>query len=175
MSLDRVKPLKLESTDSGGNQDDLYPTSLNPEEDHIECAGIVLDDPGLIDESTVLWRDTNDMKFKDTHNPDGHTLTELANVNDSQHEILPTLVHEIDATTYDEITYSGNDVSSYIVWTNSGKTQKVREELYTFDIGHKVTQVVTKQYDGTGVVKMTMTENYTYSGSKVSTVTRMKS
>jgi hypothetical protein len=38
-----------------------------------------------------------------------------------------------------------------------------------------VSQSVTIQYDGTGAVKMTMTEVYTYSGNKVTSVTRTKS
>ena len=80
MALDRVKPLKIESIDTGGNQDDQFPTSLDPEEDHVECAGMVLDDPGLIDETTVIWRDVNDMMFKDANNPEGYTLTQLAQV-----------------------------------------------------------------------------------------------
>jgi hypothetical protein len=81
--MDRVKPLKLESVDTGGDTNDEFPTSLNPEEDHVECAGIVLDDPGLIDESTVVWRDVNDMKFKDANNPSGFTLTRLAQLTAS--------------------------------------------------------------------------------------------
>jgi hypothetical protein len=78
VSIDRVKPLKIESIESGGDSNDEVPTGLDPEHDHVECAGIVLDDPGLIDESTVIWRDTNDMKFKDGNNPGGFTLTRLA-------------------------------------------------------------------------------------------------
>ena len=78
MALDKVKPLKLESVDTGGDSDDEYPNSLSPESDHVECAGIVLDDPGLVDETTVIWRETADMLFKDQNNPWGYTLTELA-------------------------------------------------------------------------------------------------
>jgi len=95
-------------------------------------------------------------------------------LSEGEHENLDTLVHEIDETSYDEITYVGGMVSSYIVWTSAAKELKVREETYTYVSG-KVSQVVTKQYDDLGVVKMTMTENYTYSGSRVLTVTRVKS
>lgn len=96
-------------------------------------------------------------------------------LSEADHEALSTLVHEIDATSFDEVLYSGsNNPASYIVWTDSSKTQKIREELYTYS-SSRVTQVVTKQYDLTGSLKMTMTENYTYSGNKVSTVTRTKS
>jgi len=78
MALDRVKPLKLESIDTGGNQNDEFPTSLNPEEDHVECAGIVMDDPDNIDETTVIKREEDNMMFTDVRNPDELTLTRLA-------------------------------------------------------------------------------------------------
>ena len=78
MAIDRVKPLKLESIASGGDEDDEFPTSLNPEEDHVECAGIVFDDPATIDESTVIDRDGDDLRFRDTNNPSPFTLTQLA-------------------------------------------------------------------------------------------------
>lgn len=95
-------------------------------------------------------------------------------ITESQHEGLDTLVHEIDENSYDEVTYTGSDVTSYIVWTSAAKTRKIREEQYTYGTGHRVSQCVTTQYDGTGAVKMTMTETYTYVNSRVNTVTRVK-
>jgi hypothetical protein len=95
-------------------------------------------------------------------------------ITEGQHEVLDTLVHEIDESSYDEVIYSGNNPTSYIVWETAAKLKKIREETYSYS-GGKVSQVVTIQYDGTGAVKMTMTEVYTYSGSKVTSVTRTKS
>jgi len=96
-------------------------------------------------------------------------------ITEAQHELLDTLVHEIDESSYDEVTYgSGNLVSTYIVWETAAKMKKIREEQYTY-AGSKVSQSVTIQYDGTGAVKMTVTETYTYSGSRVTSVTRTKS
>jgi hypothetical protein len=77
VALDRVKPLKLESIESGGDEDDEVPTGLDPTEDHIECAGVVFDDPGYIDETTVITRVGNDMLFRDVRNPVYVTLTQL--------------------------------------------------------------------------------------------------
>lgn len=94
-------------------------------------------------------------------------------ITEAEHEALDTLVHEIDETSFDEVTYSGNKAMSYIVWTSAAKTLKIREEQYTYS-GNKVSQVVTTQYDGVGAVEMTMAETYTYSGSKVTSVTRTK-
>lgn len=96
-------------------------------------------------------------------------------ITEAQHEVLDTLVHDIDETSYDEVTYgSGGRVVSYVVWETAAKLKKIREEQYTYVSG-KVSQVVTFQYDGAGVVKMTMTEAYAYSGGKVVSVTRTKS
>lgn len=94
-------------------------------------------------------------------------------ITEPQHEALDTLVHEIDETSYDEVTYASGRAQSYIVWASAAKLLKVREEQYSYTSG-KVSQVVTTQYDGAGAVKMTMTETYTYSGSNVTSVTRTK-
>lgn len=177
MALDRVKPLKLESIDTGGDEDDEFPTSLNPEEDHVECAGIVLDDPGVRDESTVIWRDGDDMKFMDTNNPDGYTLTELAasaggGITAAQHDAIRQLIHFIDdgpgtgfaSGAYKETTPAGPFPTSEIWWTSSGKTHKI-VSLDTTWTGAKITQEVWKVYAADGVtVLATITDAIAYSG-----------
>lgn len=95
-------------------------------------------------------------------------------ITESQHELLDTLTHDIDETSYDEVIYSGNLVQTYTVWETAAKLKKVREETYSYS-GNRVTQAVTIQYDATGATKMTMTEIYTYSGSRVTSVARTKS
>jgi hypothetical protein len=95
-------------------------------------------------------------------------------LSELEHEALDTLVHEIDETSYDEVTYVGHNVSSYIVWETSAKLKKIREELYSYALDNKVSQVIAKQYDVTGVLKMTVTESYTYSGNKILSITRTK-
>jgi hypothetical protein len=77
MALDKVKPLKLESSDTGGTQNDEFPTSMNQHEDYIECRGLVFDDAIRADESTVITREDKDMLFRDGNNPDYVTLTQL--------------------------------------------------------------------------------------------------
>lgn len=95
-------------------------------------------------------------------------------ITEPQHEALDTLTHEITETSYDEVTYSGGNPTSYIVWETAAKLKKVREETYSYVSG-KVSQAVTKQYDGTGTLKATLTEDYTYAGSKVTSITRTRS
>jgi hypothetical protein len=95
-------------------------------------------------------------------------------ITEGQHEGLDTLVHEIDETSFDEVIYTASFITQYIVWASPAKLLKIREEQYTYSAG-MVSQVVTIQYDGTGAVQMTMTEQYTYSGSRITSVTRTKS
>ena len=90
-------------------------------------------------------------------------------ITESQHRALDQLVHEIAETNYYEITYDGTytwRTSSEIWWTTSGKTQKIREILYTYDgtTIWKTVTIVIKQYDGTGTLEETLTGTVTYSG-----------
>lgn len=77
MALDKVQPLKIEDTGTGGDEVDLFPTALNPQQDHIEAAGVVLDDATHRDETTRVWRDGDDLRLSDTRNTDGPTLSSL--------------------------------------------------------------------------------------------------
>ena len=77
MAIDRVKPLKLESADTGGTQDDAFPTSVNQYQDYIEARGLVLADATHSDETTVIAREDADMLFKDGNNTTYVTLTQL--------------------------------------------------------------------------------------------------
>lgn len=94
-------------------------------------------------------------------------------ITEAQHEALDTLTHEIDETSFDEVTYVGSNPSTYIVWTDNTKVTKIREDQYTYT-GSRVTQVVTIQYDALGVENMRTTEVYTYIGGKISTIDRTK-
>ena len=91
----------------------------------------------------------------------------------ASHRVLDQLVHDVAETSFTEVVYSGNQVTDVIIWTDSGKTQKIREESYTYT-GNKVTTVVTKQYDGSGTLIPTIgtyTETITYSGARVESIT----
>ena len=90
------------------------------------------------------------------------------------HEDLDTLVHQIDETSYDELTYSGAQVTFYVTWTSAAKTQKVREEQYTYNTDKTVSQLVAIQYNAVGVENMRFTEAYTYLNKRVQSITRTK-
>ena len=97
-------------------------------------------------------------------------------ISELEHENLDTLVHNINETSYDEITRSGPRITSIVTWDSASKTKKVREILMTYT-GSRVTQVVTHQYNSSGSIVQTLTENYTYVGfsRRISSITRTKS
>lgn len=94
-------------------------------------------------------------------------------ITESQHEALNTETHAIAKTSYDEVTYSSGKVTNVTTWTTSGKTVKVREDQITWTSG-KVSQVITIQYDGAGTEKYRVTEDITYTGNNVTSITRTK-
>ena len=86
MSLDRVKPLKIESIESGGDSEDEYPTPLDPNHDHVDCRGIVFQDDSGIDEQVVVTRDADgNVTFKDVYNPVPVTLTQIRTTTEALH------------------------------------------------------------------------------------------
>jgi hypothetical protein len=180
-SLEIVQVEKQESTALGGDDNDAQPFAvpLDPTEDALEMAGAVFQEVGRRDKSVAVWPDSGKLRFRDSENiGSGLTLTDLASgsggLNESTHESLDTLTHDINETSYEEITYSGNKVSTVIVWETSAKLKKIREEIYSYS-GSKVSQVVIKQYDGSGVLKQTLTDTYTYSGAKISSIDHVRS
>ena len=94
-------------------------------------------------------------------------------ITEGQHEVLSTLVHDLDGDSYDEAVYVSGRVVSYTIYADSGKLRKIREYLVSYT-GGLASQIVANQYDAVGALKMTNTETYTYSGSRLATVTRTK-
>lgn len=173
--VDKVQPLKLEDSSTGGEEIDQFPTALNPQEDYIECVGIVFDDALNRDEEVKVYRDGDNLKFVDSSNPTPHTLSDLlaGGMSEETHRQLDQLTHEVDESSYDEITRVSGKVTGITVWTNSSKELKIREYLVS-RTGGKVSQLVTKQYDGTGTLKETLTEDFTRTSGKVTSITRTR-
>jgi hypothetical protein len=184
MALDKVKPLKLESPDTGGTEDDQFPTSLNPSEDYVECRGIVLDDATNADESTVISRDDDDMLFQDGSNPTAVTLSSLiagaGGLTITAHRIVRHGIHFIKdgpadgfaSGAYKETTYSGIKATAEVWWESGSKLKKI-VSLDTTWTGIKKTTEVWKVYDTDGsTVLATVTDTITYSGLKETSRTR---
>lgn len=85
-------------------------------------------------------------------------------ITEAQHENVDTLVHNLSEDMYEEYVYSSGKVSDIITWTDSGKTIKIRETNFAYT-GNKVTAETVKQYDGSGVLKVTLTGTYNYTGN----------
>ena len=92
---------------------------------------------------------------------------------EEDHRPLDELVHLISEDSFEEITYdAGNKVTTMIIWTDSGKTTKIREEQYTYDSWNKVTQILTIQYNSSGTEVERMAEDFTYDGNRVTSIVR---
>lgn len=103
-------------------------------------------------------------------------ITGLSNsaINIDNHESLNTLVHFLAKTGYGDITYTGNKITYYVVWRDSGKTIKDRDYVLTYN-GNKVNNVTVKQYDNVGALQNTLVETYTYSGNRIVSLNSVKS
>jgi hypothetical protein len=87
------------------------------------------------------------------------------------HRSIDQLVHNIAEDSYEEITYSGIFATSVTVWTDSGKTTKIREEQYTY-LGSKPQTGTIIQYDETGTEVERINETYNYTGGKITSIDR---
>lgn len=87
----------------------------------------------------------------------------------SLHRLLDQLVHNIAETSYVEVIRSGGNVTDIITWASSAKLLKIRECNITRTSG-KVSQVVIKQYDGSGIVVETLTKIIARTGGSVTSI-----
>jgi hypothetical protein len=68
---DKVKPLKIESPSTGGTQDDLGPTEMNPSQDYASVKGIAFEGA----ETAVIDANSGTLRFKDASNSTAINLT----------------------------------------------------------------------------------------------------
>lgn len=86
-----------------------------------------------------------------------------------KHETADSLVHSLAETSYEELTRVSGQVSNVTIWTDSGKSVKVRETDITRSSG-QVSVIIDKQYDAVGVLAQTMTGTITRSGGQVASI-----
>jgi hypothetical protein len=91
-------------------------------------------------------------------------------ITEAQHEDLDTLVHNLSEDMYEEFVYTGARVDDIIVWTDSGKTTKIRETNFSYSANKVVTEVI-KQYDSGGTLKVILTGTYNYTGNQLDDIT----
>lgn len=76
--VDRVRPLKIEDSASGGTQNDLFPTTVNTNEDYLDARGVTLQNDTSDDDDVRVDRDASDnMVFQDGIQTTPLTLTQL--------------------------------------------------------------------------------------------------
>lgn len=64
--VDRVRPLKMEDTATGGTEVDPFPAETEPHEDFLDCRGVAIQNDSSDDEDVRLSRDANgEMDFRD--------------------------------------------------------------------------------------------------------------
>jgi hypothetical protein len=88
-------------------------------------------------------------------------------ITEPQHEDLNTLTHWIAENAFHELTRTGNKVTNYTIWTDSGKTTKVREVVLAFT-GNLLNQADIIQYDGAGTESnRVVVDTMNYTGSSL--------
>lgn len=90
-------------------------------------------------------------------------------ITESQHRNLDQLVHLIAENSYLEIVKTGGKVSDIIIWSDNTKVLKIRETNITRTAG-KVSQIVIKQYDETGVLAETLTQTLNRTSGSVTSI-----
>jgi hypothetical protein len=92
-------------------------------------------------------------------------------ITEPQHKALDTLVHDLAEDNYTELTYTGQDLTSVIVWETAAKLKKIREATLSYT-GDDLTQVIEKQYDAAGTtVVEEITSTLAYSSGDLISVT----
>ena len=140
---------------------------------------------GRLEEEEILFddrsgegdtEDERSMRYQDGafRMVDGVKTFDPRLVDRDDHAIVDALTHNLAETSYEELTYTGNQVTDIVVWETVGKTKKIRETSLTYT-GNKVTTEVNKQYDGAGVLTQTVTSTYTYTGNKLTSVSHVES
>ena len=139
MAVDRVQPLKIEGTDTGGTDQDLFPTGANRNEDYLDCRGVTVQNDSSDDEAAIVSRDASDnMTFKDGANVIPVSLSDLVagagGITVAGHKALQDLIHFIDdgpadgwaSGSFKELLPAANPFPTQeIWWTTSGKTHKI--------------------------------------------------
>jgi hypothetical protein len=100
--VDRIKPLKIESPDTGGTQTDDFPTSTNKNQDFLDCRGVTIQDDSSDDDLVRVSRDGDDLTFLDKNNTE-KTLTALVSGGFDPNTIVWDLEGRIVYTTTDQM------------------------------------------------------------------------
>lgn len=165
LSGDRVVPAKIERADLGGDALDAsphdFPSPLDPGSDVAVARGFAPQPAGTEPDSTTL-----DHYF--ACDADGNATIRDPNTGEITPADLPFAERR---ASFEEYVFTGEQLDAVIVWTDSGKTQKIREELFTYS-GDQIDTITTKQYDTAGALFRTQTEPFSFTGDLLDNVDR---
>ena len=89
-----------------------------------------------------------------------------------EHRELDQLVHRISEDSYEEATYNtSNRITALIVWTDTSKVTKIREEQYTYD-NSRIATITMIQYNESGTEVERETETIDRVNNKFSSIER---
>lgn len=95
-------------------------------------------------------------------------------LTEEEHEALDTLAHDtVPEDLFEEYVYTALRVTGVITWSDITKTLKLRELQVSYT-GARVTQAVSIAYDALGVEIYRLTDTYTYTGARLTSVTRVR-
>jgi hypothetical protein len=134
---ERVQPVKWESTSEGGGQDDQFPTGVDPSVDALEARGIYLEpaSPTARDEAAYIYRDGNNIKFRDAVETSELTLTSLkadekskVSSNDTTSDYLANKLTG-DGITWTQVNDGSNETFKATVNSNSAYKFEINPAL----------------------------------------------
>ena len=130
-----------------------------------------VEDLNLVDTSGGGALDERDLSYRDGSFvlQDSTGAFDPRLVDRADHASIDDLVHGLAEDSYQEITRTAGAVTSVVVWTDSGKTVKIRETTITRS-GGQVSQTVEEQYDGAGLLIQTLTSTFTRVSGQVTSV-----
>ena len=175
--IDRVQPLKLEDTPSGGDETDFFPTAADPNEDYLDTRGLTLQDSSSADTDVRVERKSpsGEMQFVDKVVTTPVTLSDLlagsGGLTEEEHKALRQLIHFIDdgpaegfaSGAYRETLPAGDPFpTSEVWWSSSAKLHKILELLITRAANKMPTQEQWKIYSASDSLLATVTDAITY-------------
>ena len=184
--------IRVVQVDAGSTEP--WDEPINTLIDGFKTAAVFFVETGKDDILAALWRDGDDLRFRDVTNPGtgggGYTLAELlagsGGLTVAQHKTLRQLIHFIDSGPADgfpasgvnrEISYPTSPASPFpssVIWyEDAGKTKKIVELTITRNANQTPSSEVWKMYDTDGTtVLLTVTDTISYNGILETTRTR---
>lgn len=122
---DKVKPLKIESSSTGGTQNDGFPTEVNPSQDYLASKGIAFENN---DNRTIDLDGSGNIQFIDATETVAKTVRQLRTASEN----IFTAVDDITDTNVQDAIRKANTFGSYWQTTSdSGETSTTSTTVWS--------------------------------------------